>query len=140
MITGICHVAVIVEDVERSLRFYRDVLGFKKMFELEGEVEGYKFKTTYLQISHTQYLELFSGGHAKIEFGLQNIGYNHLSLEVDDLDKEVERMNANGIKILVSPRNGLDHTRLFWIEDPDGNKIEIMQFSEESLQRKLSQM
>jgi catechol 2,3-dioxygenase-like lactoylglutathione lyase family enzyme len=140
MITGISHIAIVVEDVERSLKFYCDGLGFKKLYGLTGEVEGYRFTTTYLQMAHNQFLELFAGGRVKTEFGLQNIGYSHVCLEVDDLDEMVELMKSKGIPILVTPRVGVDKTRLFWVEDPDGNKIEIMQLTDECLQRTMSQI
>ncbi len=140
MIRRISHAALIVEDVTRAIQFYTDVLGFKKIYELTGEVQGHKFTTTYMQISKDQFIELAGGGHVKTEFGMQNIGYNHLCLEVDDFDDAVAKMESKGVPFLVKPCVGIDHARLFWIEDPDGNKIEVMQLTEESLQRKMSVM
>jgi catechol 2,3-dioxygenase-like lactoylglutathione lyase family enzyme len=138
LITRISHVAFIVKDLDRSLRFYNAVLGFKKLFELAGEAKGVKFKSVYLQITQHQFLELFPGGTNDAPWSMQRIGYSHLCLEVDNLDDSVELMKANDIPFLISPRMGADRTRLFWVQDPDGNNIEFMQLQSDSMQVQLS--
>jgi len=139
LITRISHAAFIVKDVDRSLHFYSRVLGFKKLYELAGEAKGVKFKSVYLQISRNQFLELFPGGTTESPWGMQKIGFSHLCLEVDNLDESVDQMRANGIPFLIPPCIGQDRTRLFWVEDPDGNKIEFMQFQPDSMQVQFSQ-
>jgi lactoylglutathione lyase len=139
LITRISHVALIVKDLDRSLDFYGRLLGFKKLYELAGEAKGVQFKSVYLQISRDQFLELFPGGTTESPWSMQRIGVSHLCLEVDNLDESVKLMEANGIPFLITPRIGQDRTRLFWVEDPDGNKIEFMQFQPDSMQVQLSQ-
>jgi hypothetical protein len=51
----------------------------------------------------------------------------------------VELMKANGIPFFVPPCIGQDRTRLFWAQEPDGNKIEFMQFQHDSMQVRFSQ-
>jgi len=139
LITRISHVAFIVKDVDRSLDFYSRVLGFRKLYELAGEAKGVKFKSVYLQISSNQFLELFPGGTTDSPWSMQKIGFSHLCLEVDNLDESVNLMKTNGISFLIPPCIGQDRTRLFWVEDPDGNKIEFMQFQPDSMQVQFSQ-
>ena len=115
------------------------MLGFKKLYELAGEAKGVSFTTVYLQISRNQFLELFPGGTIESPWSMQTIGYSHLCLEVDKLDEAVALMKANDIPFLVPPCIGQDRTRLFWVEDPDGNKIEFMQFQPDSMQVQHSQ-
>lgn len=56
-ISGIGHVAIKVRDVEKTLRFYRDSLGFREMLRLFHD-DGSLF-LVYLRITDTQYLEIF---------------------------------------------------------------------------------
>jgi catechol 2,3-dioxygenase-like lactoylglutathione lyase family enzyme len=139
VITRISHAGFIVKDLERSLHFYCQVLGFKRLYELSGKAAGVSFTAVYLQISRDQFLELFPGGTTESPWNMQTIGYSHLCLEVDNLDESVELIKANGIPFLVPPCIGQDRTRLFWVQDPDGNKIEFMQFQPDSMQVQFSQ-
>jgi catechol 2,3-dioxygenase-like lactoylglutathione lyase family enzyme len=140
MITRISHVAFIVKDLDRSLHFYCSVLGFKKLYELVGEAKGVSFKSVYMQISRGQFLELFPGGTTESPWSMQRIGFSHLCLEVDNLDESIETMKTNGIPFLVPPCIGQDRTRLFWVEDPEGNKIEFMEIPPDSMQAQHGQI
>jgi catechol 2,3-dioxygenase-like lactoylglutathione lyase family enzyme len=90
----------------------------------------------YLEIAPLQFLELFSS-----EDGMENgvskerrIGYDHLSLEVEDIREAAAELETKGIRSLAGISLGLDHSWQCWYADPDGNKIELMQFTPESLQ------
>lgn len=140
LITGIAHTAFFVEDVERSLHFYCEILGFKKLFNYTGERDGHAVSLTYVQVARRQFLELFQGSKEKQPWKMQSIGFFHFCLEVDDLDKSAELMKSNNIPFFAPPHTGPDGTRAFWIEDPDGNKIEFMQFLPDCMQIRLSQI
>ena len=58
-IVGIGHIAIRVKDIDRTLDFYRDKLGFKEMFRLDRDG---KLWLMYLRVTDTQYIELFPGG------------------------------------------------------------------------------
>ena len=63
-IVGIGHIAIRVKDIDRTLDFYRDKLGFREMFRLERDG---KLWLMYLRVTDTQYIELFpeaAGDHA----------------------------------------------------------------------------
>ena len=63
-ISQIAHWALKVHDLNRSLAFYRDTLGFEEMLRLsnsEGPAEGH-FSLVYLRVTDLQYLELFPDG------------------------------------------------------------------------------
>ena len=59
---------------------------------------------------------------------------NHLCLTVDDVEAVTERMKAKGVALLTPPKDGADGNRQAWIEDPDGNRIELMQMRAGCLQ------
>jgi lactoylglutathione lyase len=90
----------------------------------------------YLRITDTQFLELFPGGQGSRAPGSETTAVNHFCLESDDLDVTAERLKQAGVRLTVEPKMGLDGNRQCWIEDPDGNRIEFMQMSPESMQAK----
>jgi lactoylglutathione lyase len=132
MIKGIGHNAYNVQDMEKSLHFYCEILDFTKAFELNNN-EG-KPWIVYLKITQGQFIELFYGGENKAENVSKPIGYSHLCLEVDDIYEIAERLKAKGIVLDVEPKQGKDSNYQCWAKDPDGNRIEFMQMNPESPQ------
>jgi lactoylglutathione lyase len=128
------HVALKVADIGRSLEFYRDRLGFSEMMRLNND-DG-SLWLVYLRITDTQFLELFPGGKGGLAPGPETTAVNHFCLECDDLDVTATRLREAGIQLTVEPKMGLDGNRQCWIEDPDGNRIEFMQMSPDSMQAK----
>ena len=61
---------------------------------------------------------------------------NHICLTVTDIEDVVGRMTAKGIGLLRPLKVGADGNRQAWIEDPDGNRIELMEMMPGSLQEK----
>jgi lactoylglutathione lyase len=88
----------------------------------------------YLRITDTQFIELFTGGQGGRAPGHEATAINHFCLECADLDVTATRLREAGIKLTVEPKLGLDGNRQCWIEDPDGNRIEFMQMSPDSMQ------
>ena len=131
-LSGIGHVALKVADVERSLEFYRNRLGFAEMMRLNND-DG-SLWLVYLRITDTQFLELFPGGSGARAPGSDMTAINHFCLECDDLDATAAGLKGAGIHLTVEPKMGLDHNHQCWIEDPDGNRIEFMQLSPKSMQ------
>jgi len=129
---GIGHVALKVADIERSLAFYRDTLGFAEMMRLNRD-DGALW-LVYLRITDTQFLELFPGGEGNRSPGSERTAVNHFCLECNDLQATADALRAAGVKLTVEPKMGADNNWQCWIEDPDGNRIEFMQMAENSMQ------
>lgn len=129
----IAHAALKVADLERSLGFYRDSLGFAEMMRINFPDSG-KLMLVYLRMTDTQYLELFPGGEGDRAPGADRTAIHHLCLEVDDLKATAADLEARGNALTVKPQLGLDHNWQCWIEDPDGNRIEFMQMMPGCLQ------
>lgn len=126
MIKGIGHNAYTVKDMGKSLHFYADILGFKKLFELKRPVTDEPW-IVYLKVKENQFIELFYGGDKKLEADSKTIGYSHLCLEVDDIHELAAHLKNNGVTLDVEPKQGLDMNYQCWARDPDGNRIEFMQ-------------
>jgi lactoylglutathione lyase len=129
---GIGHVALKVVDLDRSLEFYRDTMGFAEMMRLNRD-DGSVW-LVYLRITDTQFIELFLHGEGDRAPGSGRTAINHFCLECGDLDATAAALRAAGIKLTVEPKMGADHNRQCWIEDPDGNRIEFMQMGPNSMQ------
>ncbi|MGE0283971.1 MAG: VOC family protein [Rhizobiaceae bacterium] len=131
-LTGIGHVALKVADIERSLAFYRDRLGFREVMRLNRD--NGELWLVYLRITDTQFLELFPDGEGNEAPGAQRTGINHFCLETADIEATAHALREKGIALTVEPKMGADNNRQCWIADPDGNRIEFMQMMPNSMQ------
>lgn len=129
-IVDLGHPAFICEDIEATLDFYRK-LGIHEAFRLLHD-DGSLF-LIYLHVAEDRFIEVFPNGPSANErAGKQS--FMHICLAVDDIETFVEQIRNDGIVIDVEPKMGLDFNIQAWITDPDGNKIELMQYSPESPQ------
>ena len=131
-IMGIGHMAVRVKDVARSLAFYEGQLGFREVMRLDKDG---RLWLLYLQISGEQFIEVFPEAEGERSPGIQDIGWNHLCLTVDNLDDTLARIEAAGIALFRPKKLGADGNLQAWVEDPDGNRIELMQMMPDCMQR-----
>ncbi len=101
--------------------------------------QGDKIWITYLETGENSFIELFSdeGVTKKYTWPLSefdHIGYLHLALEVEDIHEAYEELKEKGVKIVNPPSLGVENTWQFWVEDPDGNSIEFMQYEKDAWQ------
>jgi catechol 2,3-dioxygenase-like lactoylglutathione lyase family enzyme len=139
------HTGITVSNLERSLAFWRDVLGFefsheaRQKGERPEEITGVKGAELKLAVLKTptghkiELLEYFAPADRKKDFGLRpcDLGHVHVALIVDDLDAVLERVAATGWQAAGKPQM-LTHgpnagKRVVYVHDPDGTTIEFMQ-------------
>jgi lactoylglutathione lyase len=123
------HIALKVKDLDKSIAFYTK-LGFPEFLRLTEE-DGETW-IVYMRITDDLFIELFPGAAVGTTVTDQNgVGLNHLSLSVDDIEATEAHLKRVGIALSQPRRNerGVDHNRGAWIEDPDGNRIEIMEMA-----------
>ncbi|MDQ0474749.1 VOC family protein [Labrys wisconsinensis] len=149
-IDGLGHVAIKVKDVDKSMAFYSGVLKFPEMLRLHHD-DGSLF-LIYLRITDTQYLEIFPNAATDRAPGGDGNGVHHFCLTVDKLEPLLDAIVANGGTLYAWTRtetgrelqptttptisNGLDGNRQAWLQDPDGNRIELMEMAPDCLQYK----
>ena len=131
-INGLGHVAIKVTDLERSLDYYVNKLGFPEMLRLKKD-DGTVW-LVYLRITDEQYLEVFPGAESARAPGWDANGMNHMCLTVDDIEPVLARIAAAGLTLLLPLKTAIDGNRQAWLEDPDGNRIELMEMAPDSLQ------
>jgi len=124
MIKKYLHTRFRVSDMDKSISFYRDVLGMK-VIEQKTSSRGSKlvfFKFPDMDCE----LELCSfpdSGSVQVPEDLV-----HLAFEVDDLEECIEKLNAAGIPITEGPLESSNGTRFIFTEDPDKYEIELMHY------------
>ena len=135
------HVGICVSDLERSLRFYRDLLGFR--FEHELEVEG-EPSDTLLRLRgaklHAVYLHRDGVRIELLRFAsppappprpraMHERGLTHVSFRVADLEATLAALRAAGERILDETVIRLPEfeAAACMITDPDGQLIELVQ-------------
>lgn len=152
------HLAFTCKDLEESIRFYGEKLGFRNKFSIyysdmlehirknnpdaQGEfVEQLeknrdKMWISYFDIGNGQFVELFDAGAATVACvpGREHLNYSHVALVVEDIHAAHAELMEKGIPVDTPPQLGLEGTWQMWSHDPDGNKIEFMQYTEKSWQ------
>ena len=129
MITGLGHLAFRITALEKSLDFYCNMLGFREAFRLDREGTPSPW-IVYIQVAPAQFIELFPGGEG--ENAGRPVGYQHLCLLVDDMAATLKQLQERGLSITGEPARGLDNNLQYWLHDPDGNPIELMQIDSSS--------
>ena len=94
-ISSIAHVAIRVKDIDRTLDFYINKLGFSEMMRLDKDG---RLWLVYLRITDDQYLEVFPEGEGDRAAEREAVGYHHLCLAVPDIQKTVAELDALGIE------------------------------------------
>ncbi|MSU42359.1 MAG: glyoxalase [Pedosphaera sp.] len=110
------HVALHVEDVEKSCEFYERVLHLRSMPR-----PAFTFPGAWYRLGTTQELHLIGGRRNPIQSG--NRG-NHYALLVDDMDAWEAHLRALNVEYLPR-RTRPDGAWQIYVKDPDGHTIEI---------------
>jgi lactoylglutathione lyase len=130
-VSAIAHIAIRVKDIESSLRFYSNRLGFAEMLRLDRDG---RLWLVYLRITDDQYLEIFPEGEGERAAEREAVGFNHLCLQVPDIEQTARELEAAGVALIRPVVQGPDGNWQTWIEDPDGHRIELMEMASDSLQ------
>jgi catechol 2,3-dioxygenase-like lactoylglutathione lyase family enzyme len=121
-IKGISHVGFRIADLEKTRAFYTGILGFQQAFD-QKDASG-KTTLAVFKINDDQFLE-FSPGTPP--------GFTHIAFLTDKLEtlrQSVEHLGLNPPEL----RTGHDRTRNFSIKDPDGHRVEFVQYEPDSMQ------
>ena len=124
MIKKYLHTRFRVSDMDKSISFYRDILGMKVV---EQKTSPRGSKLVFLKFPDMDCeLELCSfpdSGNVHVPEDLV-----HLAFEVDDLERCIERLKVAGVLITEGPIESSNGTRFIFTEDPDKYEIELMQY------------
>ena len=120
------HSMIRVLDEERSVAFYKEAFGLDVATRLDFD----SFTLVYLRNPENDFeIELTVNKGREEPYDLGD-GYGHIAFCVDDLDAEHARFQAAGFeprKIVEFERDGALLARFFFVADPDGYQIEMLQ-------------
>ena len=138
------HTGITVENLERSLAFWRDMLGFElshtahQTGELAKEITGVagaEIKLAVVKTPGSHKIELLEylapPDRKQVALRPCDVGSVHVALLVDDLDAVLERISASDWKAAGKPQTLTSGPnkgkRVIYVRDPDGTTIEFMQ-------------
>jgi lactoylglutathione lyase len=136
IVESLGHVGMAISDLQPALHFYIDQLGLKEAFRL-NHPDGTP-SLIYLRVADTNtFVELFPGSKTPSPAGTKTV--NHLGLFVKDLQATLRALKDRGYPLPddafeKAKKVQADNTLLYFIKDPDGNKIELSQLRPDSLQ------
>jgi catechol 2,3-dioxygenase-like lactoylglutathione lyase family enzyme len=143
------HTGITVSNLERSLAFWRDVLGFEfshtahQKGELAKEItgiEGAELKLAVLKTPGSHKIELIEylapADRKRANLRPCDVGFVHLALLIEDLNATLDRIAASGWKTAGQPqiltKGPNAGKRVVYVRDPDGTTIELMQSAKQS--------
>jgi len=142
MISGIHHASFTVSDMERSITFYRDLLGMK--VDWDSEKEGVEFKgpvadritecpgteqrIVFLTIGEDR-LELVQytpTGKALVDNKAGDTGSAHVCFKTENIHDLYNKLSANGVRLHCTPQNN-GRAWVIYFRDPDGIILEAVE-------------
>lgn len=151
MIHAIDHLNIVVSDLERSVGFYTELLGFKKINSAHLEGEWIESIVGIKDVVADVVFIVAPAGEPRIELlcyksptgesiranSLANtIGLRHIALRVDDIQASAKKLKEVGVKLLSDPitvptsvvTHDSGHKMLCYFHDPDGVLLEITEY------------
>jgi catechol 2,3-dioxygenase-like lactoylglutathione lyase family enzyme len=121
------HVGIWAKDWDETINFYTKTLGFKEAFVFKDK-DG-NVTTSYIQMNKDNFLEIARATPDR------PAGLNHVGIWVDDIKATVAALRKRGVKV-EDARAGNSKALLTNVLDPNGVRLELLEFAPESLQRK----
>ena len=144
MLKSFYHTGFVVENLEKSVAFYADVLGMRIATRMEREGEtinqilGFPnahIKGAFLDKEEGHQLELLqyiSPPSGVVRFNRNDLGASHLAFFVEDLDRFYQETSQRGLTYVNPPTSLTDESgkvlrKVAYSQDPDGNWLEFIE-------------
>jgi len=133
----LAHICIHTGQPKEMLDFYCNGLDLPVKFSMKNDADE-EFGW-YVALGNLTFIEIFDTVKAAEKWGgkpadLTRTGrMQHICIQVEDIAAEKERLAARGVEI-ARIKTGMDGSLQGWIKDPDGNAIELMQYTENSRQ------
>lgn len=127
MFKRIDHVEIITGDIEKSLDFYTNVLGFK-VKERQKMSRPPLEEIVYVELNGTVVEFLAVDNPAPVTADPWQTRYRMMAIEVEDMDKAIEYLKSKGVEPSVPPVTVGGGSKRGEIKDPNGLSIELRQW------------
>ncbi len=142
MMKGLFHASITVSNLERSVAFYRDILGLELLYTRESSGEGLSkgvgVENAHLKIAilrvRDDFLELIEYVTPKcVPKALRpcDIGSMHVAFQVEDIEGMARKLNNHGYHFNAPPRHITEGPMKGWVwayfKDPDGAQLELVE-------------
>src|SRR5882724_6394149 len=131
MFKKIDHVEIVTNDLDRTVDFYTNVLGFntKLTQRIDPSSLGVPINIVYLELGGSA-VELiwYEGAAIAAAPTGEQLGYRMMAIEVEDMTKAVAYLKAKGVDLCWGPRVFEDRYARAEIRDPNGYCIELRQW------------
>ncbi|MCI0336899.1 MAG: VOC family protein [Acidobacteria bacterium] len=131
LITGIAHIAFQVSDMAKARAFYGELLGYEEPFQIVKD-DG-SLVLTYFKVNERQYIEIFPGLPPDKDDRLL-----HIALETTDIEAMRVYLQSKDVKTPEKVNQGRDGNLNMTVVDPDGHRVEFVQYRPGSLHHKNS--
>lgn len=150
MITKLNHANLIVSNLERSRKFYTEVLGLKVLMETEIDeaqfargvaIPGAKVRGIFFQVPGTptaiemfEYVAPMKSKTIPGDWLPSDVGVGHIAFEVDDIDAAYENLQKHNVDFVSAPvtiptsHKDVGGVRFCYFKDPDGILLELIYF------------
>ena len=128
MLSGVQHCTFVVSDLDRSKRFYREVLGLEEI----PRPDSFDFGGAWFRVGAADEIHLIAESDGTARAGRSDHGANgfmgfvpHVALESDDLDAALARAEEHGVLPASGPVPRGDGVTQAFVLDPDRHVIEL---------------
>lgn len=138
---AIRHTGIVVADLKKALRFYRDMLGLRIIKDMTESgryidkmlsLKDVRVRTVKMAADDQSLIELlhFQSRHAKTakRRTIYEAGISHIAFTVENLDSLYSMLKQRGIVFNASPQYSPDgYAKVTFCKDPEGNLIELVE-------------
>jgi catechol 2,3-dioxygenase-like lactoylglutathione lyase family enzyme len=121
---GLGHLALNVQDVARAARFYVDLLGFAVVWAPDPDNVYLSSGRDNLALHRAPRPAAAPSGGPRAPSALDHLGL--LVATPDDVDRWGAFLESHGVPLTAAPRTHRDGSRSLYVDDPDGNRIQIL--------------
>jgi catechol 2,3-dioxygenase-like lactoylglutathione lyase family enzyme len=144
MIKQFHHTAISVSDLDRSIHFYRDLLGMKLEWRIDHRRSPALEKVVGLENVDVSYAML-SGWGARIEVfeyhspagrpypetrPVCDHGITHMAFQVEEIDDLFQRLKSQGVRFNSPPQLVREGVKAAYFHDPDGITLEMVEYAD----------
>ena len=135
MVERIYHVGLTVSDLDRSIAFYRDILGLEVQGEIfmAGEETDRLFRMKDTKAPPIELIQFVDNKVKKVKGNLFTTSISEVCFYTDDIERVYNSLIENHVECLSEPQyfdfraNELGESKAFYFRDPDGIVLEMMQ-------------